>query len=152
MVKYLLIAVIIFILYLARNKLIEPLGPLVMTDNSPTEDNNEGEIDVYITNNQINYDKLDATIENIIRQQQLLEYNIKNTNFNLGYVDNSLYATNEPNVTTGGSYPRDIKINFAFPPPRPGGAGDQGDKGDKGKIGPKGPTGKRGSLGGNNYC
>jgi len=152
MLKYLLIFIIIFILYSIRNKIIEPLGPLGIRDDSPKEDNNEGDINIYITNNQIDYNALDKDIEHILRQEQLLDRNMKNMKFNIGYVDNNLFQHKEPTFTVGGSYPNDIKFNFAFPPPMPGVAGIRGDKGSKGPIGPKGQSGPRGSLGGNNYC
>jgi hypothetical protein len=154
MLKYLSVfLMIIIIIYLARNRIIEPLGPIIIRDESSnieTEDKNDTE--VYITNNQINYDKLDSSIEEIIRQHQLLEYNINNFQFKQGYVDNNLYQNEDPIITIGGSYPRNIQLNFAFPPPLPGGAGPKGDKGDKGPKGQQGPKGNRGILGGNNYC
>lgn len=152
MLKYLLIIVILFILYLTRNQLIEPLGPLGVRDVSPKEETDDENINIYITNNQIDYDALDKDIEHILRQEQLLDYNIKNMKFNIGYVDNNLFQHQEPTITVGGSYPNEIKFNFAFPPPRPGVVGMRGDKGPKGPRGPKGPKGPRGPLGGNNYC
>ena len=120
MLKYLLIIIIIFIFYLTRNRLIEPIGPLGVRDESPNEESNEGKINIYITNNQIDYDALDKDIEHIMRQEQLLDYNIKNMKYNIGYVDNNLFQHKEPTITVGGSYPNNIKFNFAFPPPTPG--------------------------------
>jgi hypothetical protein len=155
MLKYIfLLILLIIIIYLARNKIIEPIGPIVLRYEAPKEETEESKLntDIYITNNQINYDLIDNDIEKIIRQQQLLEYNYNNLGFKLGYIDNNILQTQDPKITIGGSYPKNIKINFSFPPPRPGYSGVRGEKGPRGPKGPKGPIGPRGPLGGNNYC
>ena len=159
MLKYLFIISILIILYLARNKIIEPLGPIsIRKDNlSPQEsdkdsdqENEEG--NAFITNNFIDYDIMDVHINNIMKQYNTLEQNMNNFKFSVKYVDNNLYQNEDPTITLGGEFPTDIQLNFAFPPPLPGEIGEKGDDGDKGPKGPKGQTGERGQLGGNNYC
>ncbi len=72
--------------------------------------------------------------------------------FTIGDVDTTLPQHDVPTCYTGGSYPTDIKLNFDFPPPLPGNAGEKGEKGKKGRTGQKGTSGQRGVVGGNNYC
>jgi len=153
MFKYLLIIFILIILYLARNKIIEPMGPISIKQSDETQTKkNDNVNNIFITNNNIDYDKLDNNINNIIREHELLDYTINNFNFSVGYVDNNLYQNEEPTILIGGNYPKNIALNFSFPPSLPGKAGEKGKKGEKGQKGQKGPIGKRGSLGGNNYC
>ena len=141
------------ILYLARNKIVEPLGPISFRPALETQTKIIDNVNnIFITNNNIDYDKLDNNINNIMREHELLDYTINNFSFSVGYVDHNLYQNEEPTILIGGSYPKNISLNFDFPPSLPGKAGVKGKKGEKGQKGQKGPIGQRGSLGGNNYC
>jgi len=175
MLKYLLLISILIILYLARNKIIEPLGPISIRkeninpqesdnasleeiDNASPEESDNASIkesdgdNAFITNNFIDYANMDVHINNIIKQYNTLQSNMNKFKFSVKYVDNNLYQNEEPTITLGGEFPNNIELNFAFPPPLPGEIGEKGDKGKKGPKGPDGQMGERGPLGGNNYC
>jgi len=152
MLKYLSILLFIILIYLARNKIVEPLGPIALRDDSPKPELIEEHIEQYITNNRIDYTKLNKDINNIERQYQQLYSDISDMKFTIGYVENTLRQHEDASMNIGGSYPKDIQLNFYFPPPLPGNAGEKGEKGKKGRTGQKGTSGQRGVVGGNNYC
>ncbi len=145
---FIILIVIIFLIYLARNKIIEPLSPLV---DSPYAQSIDDNVDIYLTNNYLNYDKINTDIDSITQQYNELKENIELFKMKVGYVRNLSQHT-DSTIRIGGSFPAKIEINFEFPPPFPGGPGikgDKGDNGDKGQIGPRGPIGFKG---GNSYC
>tara|TARA_B110000240_G_C13339154_1_gene384747 strand:+ start:142 stop:612 length:471 start_codon:yes stop_codon:yes gene_type:complete len=156
MIKYLFIILgISIIIYLARNKLIEPLGPLLMRDiPSPVESNPTNDTHaMYLTDNHIDYELLDNNINNLTQQYNILDYNIKNFKMKVGGVaTRSLVPGEEKSLKIEGNYPSNIKLDFVIPPPLPGPAGPKGDKGSNGRKGHKGSIGDRGIIGGNNYC
>ena len=160
MINYIMIQTsffIIFILLLSlllfRNNIIEGLGPPVMgsSETDKTVDENKDEY-VFLTNNKIDYDRIDNTIDNLTRQYESLKYDIDNLTFSLGYIDTLPNIDASSNIMIGGSYPRNIKMNFQFPKPLPGGIGEPGPKGNKGEKGKNGPQGERGLQGGPTIC
>lgn len=162
MIKYLFVIIsisIIIIIYLVRNKTIEPISNIAGRSETTNSNTSIHPPVTYLTNNLINYDLLDKNIDTIDQQYTTLAYRIKNFKMNIGTVETSLYhnenpqyPTKNPNISITGSYPSNLTLNFQFPPPFPGDGGEKGDVGKTGPNGEKGKTGIIGLTGGNNRC
>ena len=164
MLSYLIIIIVLlFLLFITKNNnIIENLEPVtVAISGSPEEislqlNKNSKEVNekitktfsegVYLTNNDINYNLLDETLDSLERQYQLMEYNINNLKINVKVTteQNSKY---EPPITLYGSFPTNIVFNMNLPSPIPGKIGDQGEKGDTGEKGKMGNPGSKGQIG-----
>lgn len=133
-------------LYLVKNKLIEPLGPIVRdsvcTDSVvPPLEPPLGSI--YLSDGRINYQLLQHNIDKIDDQYDILKELFDKLKFNIGDVDT--YTQQNPvKLDIIGNYPNDIKLFFYL---NRGEEGEQGDKGVKGDIGDKGIDGERGERG-----
>lgn len=133
-------------LYLVKNKLIEPLGPIVRdsvcTDSVvPPSEQTLGSI--YLSSGRINYRLLEDNIDKIDDQYDILKELFDKLKFNIGDVDT--YTEQEQcRLDIIGNYPNDIKLFFYL---NRGEEGEQGDKGVKGDIGDKGIDGERGDRG-----
>lgn len=133
-------------LYLAKNKLIEPLGPVVRdtvcsdTIVPPLEPPLGS---TYLSGGRINYQLLQHNIDKIDDQYDILKEVFDKLKFNIGDVET--YTQQKPvKLNIIGNYPNDIKLFFYL---NPGEEGLQGDKGIKGDIGDKGIDGERGNRG-----
>ena len=133
-------------LYLVKNKLIEPLGPIVRdsvcTDSVvPPLEPPLGSI--YLSDGRINYQLLEHNINKIDDQYDILKELFDRLKFNIGDVETHTQQ-NPCRLEIIGNYPNDIKLFFYL---NPGEEGVQGDKGIKGDIGDKGIDGERGERG-----
>jgi len=149
MIYYLItIIIIIFVIYLARNKIIEPLESLAeVISPQPQQD----DVEVYLTSNYLNYDKINMDIDKITQQYNELKENIELFKMNVGFIE-TISQHSDSTLMVGGSFPNNIELNFEFPPPFPGTIGITGDKGDDGNKGVQGPDGPIGVTGGSSYC
>jgi len=164
MLSYLIIIIVLlFLLFITKNNnIIENLEPVTVAISGSPEaislqlNKNNKEVNekitktfsegVYLTNNDINYNLLDETLDSLERQYQLMEYNINNLKINVKVTteQNSKY---EPTITLYGSFPTNIYFNMNLPSPIPGKIGDQGEKGDTGEKGKMGNPGSKGQIG-----
>lgn len=160
MIFYFIIIVVLFILLFIKNStLIENLEPNVISLSGSPEDIstilNEGDKQenerisktfsegVYLTNNNINYNLLDSTIESLQRQYQYTNNIINNLKINVNATTDKK-STIDPEIKIYGSFPNNIMFDMMLPSAVPGKIGEKGDKGENGE---KGKTGKQGSKG-----
>lgn len=128
----------------------ESLAPLIEKNVKKAQEREN--INVYLTNNQLNYDAIDGYIQVLERRYQLAKYDTDKMQFHIGQVSTTESVKDEPKMEVGGSFPSNILLNFSFPLPPPGMQGEKGERGEKGQSGTKGEKGKRGVQGGPVMC
>lgn len=130
----------------------ESLAPLIKkeTQNAAKRES----INVYLTNNQLNYDAIDGYIQVLERRYQMIKHNIDQIQFHIGHVSTDIDGNEkkEPTMKIGGSFPSHILLDFSFPTPPRGKQGKKGERGDKGEKGVQGKKGIRGLQGGPVMC
>ena len=156
---YIIFIVLIFAIYLGKSKTLESFYSIgTKVDDSEISDKEKKESEkknsekvaktfedgLYFTENRINYQLIDDTIDELNQNYNKLKYNSDNFHMNVGSVYTSTNPSDEPDIKIGGNFPDNVLINFVLPPPTPGKMGEQGEQGDQGE---KGKTGKRGSRG-----
>lgn len=105
----------------------------------------------FITDNNINYQLLDYTLDLLEQQYNYIKNNIENIKINI----QSLTGNNpneNPDVKVTGSFPSDILFFINFPSCLPGKMGEKGEKGKTGKKGLPGLQGQRGPNGAFGLC
>lgn len=130
----------------------ESLAPLIESASKKAQEREN--TNVYLTNNQLNYDAIDGHIQVLERRYQMVKYNIDQMKFHVGQVvtDTDGNEKKEPTMQIGGSFPSNILLDFSFPPAPRGTPGENGERGEKGEEGMAGKMGVRGVQGGPVMC
>ena len=147
---YLILLLSITFLAVNLGRYRESLAPLIEKNVKKAQEREN--INVYLTNNQLNYDAIDGYIQVLERRYQLAKYDTDKMQFHIGQVLTTESGKDEPKMEVGGSYPSNIILNFSFPPPPPGIPGEKGERGEQGQSGIKGKRGIRGVQGGAVMC
>ena len=149
---YLILLVSITFLAMNLGTYRESLAPLIKSASKKAQEREN--INVYLTNNQLNYDAIDGYIQVLERRYQMAKYNIDQMKFHIGQVATDVGGNEnkEPTMRVGGSFPSNILLDFSFPPPRRGIPGEKGERGDKGEKGERGGKGVQGVQGGPVMC
>jgi len=156
---FIIIIFLVILLFIKKSNIIENLEPNIigLSGNSNDISNilNAGNKEnsqnvtktfsegVYLTNNNINYELLNMSIDSLNRQYQYIEYNMNNLKIDV-QIQTDTNSTIDPTIKVYGSFPTNIIFYITLPSAVPGKPGKQGEKGDNG---PKGKTGNQGKKG-----